>query len=74
MDEMVSLLEVSAAFDRLVAHVLASSCAPEYAQTIYFAGIDVLDILRGEWDRPSAADISLWPVETQDAAAEWRPF
>lgn len=71
----VTLTEVAAAFERLVAHVLASACDTEYARTIHFAGVDVLDILRGEWDRPTVVDISAWPAARQDLGADdKRPF
>ena len=68
----VTLTEVAAAFERLVAHVLASACDTEYAQTIHFAGIDVLDILRGEWERPTVGEISAWPTARQESSDEGR--
>ena len=41
---------VAAAFDRLLDKIEASGCDPAYGQTVYFAKIDVLDILAGKWD------------------------
>lgn len=55
MDER-DLEMVSAAFERLLATVAESDCAAEYVQTIYFAKVDVLAILRGEWDAPAVIE------------------
>lgn len=54
-DKQVTIGEVRAAFERLLDKVAASGCEPEYGQTIYFAGIDVLDILAGKWHEDAAA-------------------
>lgn len=65
MDEkQMLLIAVAEAFEWLEAHVLAAPCDPEYARTIHYAGIDVLDILRGEWDRPDQE--SSWAAEADD--------
>lgn len=51
MDEKrVTIEEVRAAFERLLDKIAASQCDPEYGQTVYFAQVDVLDILAGKWD------------------------
>jgi hypothetical protein len=49
MDER-NLALVAAAFERLLDKVWKSGCDTEYGRTIYFAQVDVLAILRGEWD------------------------
>ncbi len=41
---------VRAAFERLLDKVSASGCDDQTAQIIYFAQVDVLAILNGEWD------------------------
>ena len=58
---------VAAAFDRLLDKIEASGCDPAYGQTVYFAKIDVLDILAGTWDVEEAA---VEPVE----AGQWGTF
>ncbi len=58
---------VATAFDRLLDKINASGCDPEYGQAIYFAKIDVLDILAGTWDVEEAA---VEPVE----AGQWGTF
>lgn len=49
MDER-ELDMVRAAFERLLDKVSASGCDDHTGQIIYFAQVDVLAILRGEWD------------------------
>ena len=49
MDER-ELDMVRAAFERLLDKVAASGCDAQTAQVIYFAQVDVLAILNGEWD------------------------
>lgn len=49
MDER-DLALVAAAFERLLDKVWKSGCGTELGRAIYFAKIDVLAILNGEWD------------------------
>ena len=58
---------VAAAFDRLLDKIEAPGCDPACGQTVYFAKIDVLDILAGKWDVEEAA---VEPVE----AGQWGTF
>ena len=67
--DTTTLKLVAAAFDRLLDKIEASACSsdPAYGQTVYFAKIDVLDILAGTWDVEEAA---VEPVE----AGQWGTF
>lgn len=64
MDEK-DLELVAAAFERLLEKIGKSGCDPEYGRTVYFAKVDVLDILAGKWDEESPDE------EPPDAAEDW---
>lgn len=49
MDER-DLALVTAAFERLLEKIQKSGCDMETWRTVYFAKVDVLAILNGEWD------------------------
>lgn len=66
MDER-DLALVSAAFDRLLANCGRYGCDPEYRQTIFFAKVDVLEILAGKWSEDELTEGG----DVADAAEDW---
>lgn len=70
-DKQVTISDVRTAFERLLEKIDKSGCDPEYGQTVYFAQVDVLDILAGKWDgeaeteEPEAADVERCPACNQ---------
>lgn len=53
-ERMVSLSEVTAAFDALL-EVVGRECDTETARVVYWAGVDVMQILRGVWEGGQSA-------------------
>lgn len=47
-EQMVTIRDVAAAFETLL-EVVGRECDTETARAVYFAGVDVLAILTGEW-------------------------
>lgn len=66
MDER-DLALVRAAFERLLDKVWKSGCGGEIGQVIYFAQVDVLAILNGEWDNEYGPLNVVMEVEAQNA-------
>ena len=55
MTQVVTLAEVDAAFETLL-EVVGRECDPQTVQTVYWAKVDVVAILAGEWvDKAQAA-------------------
>ena len=55
--QMVTIDEVAAAFERLLDKIERSGYDLKYGQVVYFAQIDILDILAGKWDDEPADEI-----------------
>jgi len=55
-DQSVTLDEVAAAFDALL-EVVGRECDGQTAQTVYWAKVDVLAILAGDWEDKGRADV-----------------
>ena len=58
MTQVVTLAEVDAAFETLL-EVVGRECDPQTGQTVYWAKVDVLAILAGEWEDKAQAAVDV---------------